>query len=91
MTALLMAIGGAAPRSTIPNLAELLSLLLNKLPECRPWMQDILFSVEPISHPLISVMLIGWVVGTVQSSSVDTNGEAEVCQNGHVVCYFPFP
>jgi len=51
MEALLHAIGGIAPRSTIQNLAELLSLMVSKLPsECKLWMQEILFSPRFV-HP----------------------------------------
>jgi hypothetical protein len=43
----LYGIGGLAPRSTIPNLAELLATLVTKLPdELRVWMHEILYSVR---------------------------------------------
>ncbi|KAG8960312.1 hypothetical protein FRC00_000674 [Tulasnella sp. 408] len=42
--ALLSGIGGASPRSTIPNLVELLAILLAKVPEHRTWMKETLYS-----------------------------------------------
>ncbi|KAG8960035.1 hypothetical protein FRC05_007133 [Tulasnella sp. 425] len=42
--ALLSGIGGASPRSTIPNLVELLAILLAKIPEHRTWMKETLYS-----------------------------------------------
>ncbi|KAG9019808.1 hypothetical protein FRB90_005956 [Tulasnella sp. 427] len=42
--ALLSGISGASPRSTIPNLVELLAILLAKVPEHRTWMKETLYS-----------------------------------------------
>ncbi|KZV82789.1 ARM repeat-containing protein [Exidia glandulosa HHB12029] len=47
VSALLFGIAGVAPRSVIPNLAELLSKLISSKSElCRLWMTEILFSPE---------------------------------------------
>ncbi|KAG8710072.1 hypothetical protein FRC11_004913, partial [Ceratobasidium sp. 423] len=48
MEALLLGIGGSAPRSTVPNLAELLSNLVSRVPnEARTWMGSLLMADNP--------------------------------------------
>ncbi|QRW26295.1 Myb protein 1A [Rhizoctonia solani] len=48
MEALLLGIGGSAPRSTVPNLAELLSNLVSRVPnEARTWMGSVLMADNP--------------------------------------------
>jgi hypothetical protein len=45
--ALLLGIGGSAPRSTVPNLAELLANLVSRVPnEARTWMSSLLMAVR---------------------------------------------
>ncbi|ELU38720.1 hypothetical protein AG1IA_07249 [Rhizoctonia solani AG-1 IA] len=51
MEALLLGIGGSAPRSTVPNLAELLSNLVSRVPnEARTWMGSVLMAVRLRLH-----------------------------------------
>jgi hypothetical protein len=46
VSALLFGIAGAAPRSSAPNLADLLAKLISARSElCRMWMTEVLFSV----------------------------------------------
>ncbi|KAG8684324.1 hypothetical protein FRC08_013751, partial [Ceratobasidium sp. 394] len=48
MEALLLGIGGSAPRSTVPNLAELLASLVSRAPaEARTWMNSLLMVDNP--------------------------------------------
>ncbi|KAG9119599.1 hypothetical protein FRC07_005313 [Ceratobasidium sp. 392] len=48
MEALLLGIGGSAPRSTVPNLAELLASLVSRAPaEARTWMNSLLMVDTP--------------------------------------------
>jgi hypothetical protein len=47
MEALLLGIGGSAPRSTVPNLAELLANVVSRAPgESRTWMNSLLMVVR---------------------------------------------
>ncbi|QRV85310.1 Myb protein 1A [Ceratobasidium sp. AG-Ba] len=48
MEALLLGIGGSAPRSTVPNLSELLATLVSRVPaESRNWMNSLLMVDTP--------------------------------------------
>ncbi|KAG8848646.1 hypothetical protein FRB96_001053 [Tulasnella sp. 330] len=44
--AILAGIAGASPRTTIPNLVDLLAILISKIPEHRVWMKEVLFSPQ---------------------------------------------
>ncbi|KAG8982393.1 hypothetical protein FRB93_008149 [Tulasnella sp. JGI-2019a] len=44
--AILVGIAGASPRTTIPNLVDLLAILISKIPEHRVWMKEVLFSPQ---------------------------------------------
>ncbi|CAE6368411.1 unnamed protein product [Rhizoctonia solani] len=56
MEALLLGIGGSAPRSTVPNLAELLSNLVSRVPnEARTWMGSILMAENPTNTKIPAV------------------------------------
>ena len=51
MQALLTGFAAVAPRSTTPNLVEVLSTLVSRYPvQSKAWMTDILFSVSNQSH-----------------------------------------
>ncbi|CAE6434915.1 unnamed protein product [Rhizoctonia solani] len=53
MEALLLGIGGSAPRSTVPNLAELLSNLVSRVPnEARTWMGSLLMADNPTNSKI---------------------------------------
>ncbi|KAG8959657.1 hypothetical protein FRC03_007658 [Tulasnella sp. 419] len=53
LEAILVGVAGSAPRSTIANLVELMTLLVNKVPEARGWMQEILYSPN-FEHPKLT-------------------------------------
>jgi hypothetical protein len=47
MRAVLCGFAGVAPRSTTPNLIELLSALLTRFPDlCRVWIPEVLYAVR---------------------------------------------
>lgn len=58
MSALVFGIAGVAPRSVIPNLAELLSKLISARSElCRLWMTEVLFSVRRASRSASQLLI----------------------------------
>lgn len=61
--ALLSDFAAVAPRSALPNLIDLLSMIvLKRTEEARVWMRDILFSVSssvPVCYPYLLVLKIG--------------------------------
>jgi len=74
--AILRGIAGASPRTTIPNLVELLTLLISKIPEHRVWMQENLFSPQLENPRLTTAVKAKFLQVATKSRSMKQTSEA---------------